>query len=175
MAGGPVSDYQTLLSHRFDFSQLSRGSGIVYCRGSGQVEGVGDLNPPNVPECLPLFPPLVSSSRGKVVSTTLGAPPPNLDANGIGQSLMTDWDEESVLSNSYSDCHSNTVDSSTMWGRPTVHSSDREQKPWTTEHQNKEQKPWTTEDKDRDGYKSSDKDCDRNHDKEHDRSKKSDN
>ena len=90
-------------------------------------------------------------------------PPPNLDAHGIEQSLVTDQDEESILSNSYSDHHSNTVESSTMWGRYTMHSSEREQKAWMTEHQ------------DRAGYKSSDKDRDKNHDREHDKSKKSDN
>ena len=140
-----------------------------------KLKELGILNPPNVPECLPLFLPLVSSSQGKVVSAVLGAPPPNLDADGIGQSLVTDRDEESVLSDSYSDHHSNTIDSSTMWGRPTVCSSEREHKPRTTECQDREHKPWTTERKDRDGYKSNDKDRNRNHDREHDRSKKSDN
>ena len=121
------------------------------------------LNPHHAPECLPLFPPLVPSSRGKVVSAVLGAPSPDLDADGIGQSLMTDRDEESVLSDSYSDHHSNTADSSTMWRRQIGHSSEREPKPQTTEH------------KDKDGYKSTDKDRDRNRDRERDRSKKSDN
>ena len=121
------------------------------------------LNPPNMPGCLPLFPLLVSSCWGKVVSATLGTPPPNLDAHGIGQSLVTDQDEESILSDSYLDPHSNTVDSSTMWGRHTMHSSEREQKLRTTECQ------------DRDGYKSSDKDHDRNHDRECEKSKRSDN
>ena len=59
------------------------------------------LNPPNAPGHLLLFPPLVYSSWGKVVSTALGAPPPDLDTHGIGQALVTDRDEESVLSNSY--------------------------------------------------------------------------
>ena len=59
--------------------------------------------------------------------------------------------------------HSNTTDSSTMWGRQIGCSSEKEQKPRTTER------------KDRDGYKSSDKDCDRNCDRECDRSKKGDN
>ena len=72
---------------------------------------------------------------------------------------MTDQDEESVLSNSYPDRHSNTADSSTSWGRQIGHSSEREPKPRTTER------------KDKDSYKSSDKDYDRNRD----RSKKSDN
>ena len=119
-----------------------------------KLKELGILNPPNMPECLPLLPPLVSSNQGKVVSAALGMPPPDLDANGIGQSLATDRDEESILSNSYLDHHSNTVDSSTMWGRPTVHSSEREHKPQTTKHQDREHKPRTTERKDRDGYKS---------------------
>ena len=90
-------------------------------------------------------------------------PPPDLDTHGIGQSLATDQDEQSVLSDSYSDCHSNTVDSSIMSDRHTVHSSEKEQKPRTTERQ------------DRDGHKSSDKDCDRNHERECEKSKKSNN
>ena len=63
-----------------------------------KLKELGVLNPPNMPGHLPLFPPLVSSSQGKVVSAALGAPPPDLDAHGIGQSLVTDQDEESVLS-----------------------------------------------------------------------------
>ena len=82
-----------------------------------KLKELGILNPPNMPGCLPLFLPLVSSSWGKVVSTALGTPPPDLDAHGIGQALVTDQDEESILSNSYSDHHSHTADSSTMWGR----------------------------------------------------------
>ena len=83
-----------------------------------KLKELGILNPPNVPEHLPLFPLLVPSSQGKVVSAAmLGVPPPDLDAHGIGQSLVTDQDEESILSNSYSDHHSNTTDNSTMWGR----------------------------------------------------------
>ena len=117
------------------------------------------MNPPNMPECLPLFQPLVSSSQGKVVSAALDTPPPDLDVHGIGQSLVTDQDEESVLSDSYSDCHSNTADSSTMWDRHNMRSSEREEKPWTTE------RPY------QDGYKSSDKD----RDSEREKSKKSDN
>ena len=80
-----------------------------------KLKELGVLNPPNMPGHLPLFPPLVSSSQGKVVSTALGTPLPNLDAHGIGKSLATDQDEESVPSDSYSDHHSNTMDSSTMW------------------------------------------------------------
>ena len=42
----------------------------------------------------------------------------------LRQSLATDQDEESILSHSYLDCHldhhSNTMDSSTTWGRHTV-------------------------------------------------------
>ena len=85
-----------------------------------KLKELGVLNPPNAPGCLPLFPPLVSSSRGKVVSTMLGVPPPSLDTHGIGQSLVTDQDEESILSDSYSDHHSNTLDSSIMWGKHTM-------------------------------------------------------
>ena len=74
------------------------------------------LNPPNVLEHLPLFLPLVSSSQGKIVSAVLGAPPPGFEAHGIEQSLMTDRDEESVLSDSYLDHHSVNVESSTTLG-----------------------------------------------------------
>ena len=45
VAGGPVSDCWTLSSCRYYFSQFPRGSRIVYCRGSGQVEGVGGFEP----------------------------------------------------------------------------------------------------------------------------------
>ena len=76
---------------------------------------------------------------------------PNLDMHGIGQSLVTDQDEESVLSDSYLDRHSNTVGSSIMWDRHTVHCSEEEQKLRTTEC------------RDREGHKSSDKDRNRNH------------
>ena len=85
-----------------------------------KLKELGVLNPPNAPECPPLFLPLVSSNRGKIVSGMLSAPPPGFEAHGIEQSLMTDRDEESVLSDSYSDHHSVNVDSSTTWGRPTV-------------------------------------------------------
>ena len=123
-----------------------------------KLKELGVLNPPNAPERPPLFLPLVSSSRGKVVSTVLGMPPPSFEAHGIEQSLMTNQDEESILSDSYSDRHSINVDSSTTWGRPTVRISERESKSHTTER------------KDKDSHRSSEKDCDRNHD----RSKKSD-
>ena len=128
-----------------------------------KLKELGVLNPPNVPWCLPLFPPLVSFGQGKVVSAALGMPPPNLDTHGIGQSLVTDQDEESVLSNSYSDRHSNTVDSGVIWDRLTMHSLEEDQKLRTTEH------------RDRDGHKSSNKDQDRNHEREHEKSKKSNN
>ena len=90
-------------------------------------------------------------------------PPPGLDTHGIGQLLVTDQDEESVLSDSHSDHLSNTLDSSIMWGKHTVHSSDKEQKPQTTER------------RDKDGHKSGDKDHNKNRDREHEKSKKSDN
>ena len=86
----------------------------------------GVLNPPNVPECPPLFPPLVSSSRGKVVSAALGTPPPGFEAHGIEKALMTDRDAESILSNSYSDRHSIHISGSTISGRPTVQISEKE-------------------------------------------------
>ena len=85
-----------------------------------RLKELGVLNPPNAPEHPPLFPLLVSSSRGKIVSAALGTPPPGFEAHGIEQSLTTDRDEESVLSDSYSDRHSVNVDSSTTSGRPTV-------------------------------------------------------
>ena len=55
-----------------------------------KLKELGVLNPPHAPEHLLLFPLLVSSSQGKVVSAALGVPPPNHDTKGIGQSLVTD-------------------------------------------------------------------------------------
>ena len=91
---------------------------------------LGVFNPLDAPGCLPVFLPLVSSSWGKV---TLGAPPPDLDTQEIGHSLAVDQDEESVLSDSYSDRHSGTADSGTMWSKQTVQSTDKEQKAWVIE------------------------------------------
>ena len=125
-----------------------------------QLKELGVLTPPPTPEHPPLFPPLVTSSRGKVVSAVLGAPPPETKADGIEQSLIMDRDEESILSNSYSDRHSSTAGSSIVWGRHLRH--DSEQKPRSTEHQ------------DRDSHRSSDKDRDKNRDGECDRSRKGD-
>ena len=125
-----------------------------------QLKELGVLNPPHVPKRPPLFPPLVPSTRGKVVSTALGVPPPESNADGIGQSLTTERDEESILSDSYSDHHSATADSSIMWGRHLGRSS--------------EQKQWTIVHRDKDSYRSSDKDHDRNCDRECDRSKMGD-
>ena len=144
MTGCPTSDHWALPSHGYYLPQFSRRSGIVHCQEVAQLKELGVLNPPQVPERPPLFPPLVPSTRGKVVSTALGAPPPEINADGIGQSLTTDRDEESILSDSYSDRHSATADSSIMWGRHLGHSL--------------EQKPWTTERRDKDSYRSSDKD-----------------
>ena len=123
------------------------------------MKELGVLNPPTTPGCLPLFLLLVSSSWGKVVSA---APPPNLDTQEIGHSLVIDQDEESVLSNSYSDHHFSTVASSAMWGKHTACSTDKEQNPWATER------------RDKDGHKSGNKDCDKNCDRECEKSKKSD-
>ena len=166
MAGGPFLTIGPFQATDSIFPSLPGDLELFTAEEVAKLKELGVLNPPNAPGHLLLFLPLVSSSQGKVVSAmvlALGVPPPDLDAHGIGQSLATDQDEESVLSNSYSDCHSNTMDSSTMWGRHTVCSLEREQKPQTTECQ------------DRDGYKSSDKDHDRNCDRECERSKKSDN
>ena len=161
MTGCPTSDYWAVPSRGYYLPQFSRRPGIVHCQRSCPVEGVGGFGPStHMPECPPLFPPLVPSTRGKVVSAALGAPPPEINADGIGPSLTTDRDEESVLSDSYSDRHSTTADSSIMWGRHLGHSS--------------EQKPRTTERRDKDSYRSSDKDRDRNRDRERDRSKKGD-
>ena len=100
-----------------------------------KVEGVGGFeSSQRAPEHPPLFPPLVSSSRGKIVSAALGTH--HLPASrhmAIEQSLMTDRDEESVLSNSYSDHHSVNVESSTTSGKPTVQISERESKSCTPE------------------------------------------
>ena len=82
-----------------------------------KLKELGVLNPPYVSGCLPLFPPLVSSGQDKVVSAMLGAPPPDINTHGIGQSLVMDQDEESVHSDTYSDHHSTTVDSGVMWDR----------------------------------------------------------
>ena len=118
MTGCPTSDYWALPSRGYYLPRFSRRSGFVHCRRSGPVEGVGGFEPStHAPEHPPLFPPLVPSTRGKVVSTALGAPPPEINADSIGQSLTMDQDEESILSDSYSDRHSATADSSIMWGR----------------------------------------------------------
>ena len=101
-----------------------------------KLKELGVLTPLPTPECLPLFPPLVTPSRGKVVSAALGVPPPEAKMEGIEQSLITDRDEESILSTSYSDRHSSTADISIMWGRHLGHSS--EQKPWSAERQDKD-------------------------------------
>ena len=77
-------------------------------------------HPLDVPGCLPLFPPLVSSSRGKFMSFVLGTPPPDLDTQEIGHSLVVDQVEESIISDSYSDRHSSTADSGTMWSKQTA-------------------------------------------------------
>ena len=87
-----------------------------------KLKELGVLNPPNAPERPLRFPPLVSSSQGKIVSAVLGMPPPGFEAHGIEQSLMTDRDKESILSDSYSDCQSITVDSGTTWGGPLYES-----------------------------------------------------
>ena len=80
----------------------------------------------------------------------------------IGHSLVTDQDKESILSDSYSDHHSSTVDSGSMWGKTTMHSTD------------KEQKPRASKCTDKDGHKSGNKDRDKNRDRECEKSKKSD-
>ena len=49
-----------------------------------QLKELGVLNPPHAPEHPPLFPLLVPSTRGKVVSAALGVPPPEINADGIG-------------------------------------------------------------------------------------------
>ena len=121
-----------------------------------QLKELGVLTPPPTPEHLLLFPPLVTPSRSKVVSAVLGAPPPEAKTEGIEQSLIMDRDEESVLSDSYSDRHSSTADTSIVWGRHLGRSS--------------EQKPRSVECLDRDSHRSSD----RNRDGECDKSRKGD-
>ena len=125
-----------------------------------QLKELGVLTPLPTPECLPLFPPLVTSSRGRVVSAALGVPPPETKTEGMRQSLMTDQDEESVLSDSYSDRHSSTADTSIMWERHLGCSS--------------EQKPQSAECPDKDSGRSSDKDRDKNRDGEREKSRKGD-
>ena len=125
-----------------------------------QLKELGVLTPPPAPERVPLFPPLVTPSRGKVVSAMLGVPPPETKAEGIEQSLIMDRDEESILSDSYSDRHSSTADTSIMSGRHLGHNS--EQKPQSADHQ------------DKDSHRSSDKDRNKNRDGECDKSRKGD-
>ena len=125
-----------------------------------QLKELGVLTPPPAPERLPLFPPLVTPSRGRVVSAALGAPPPETKTEGMKQSLMTDQDEESVLSDSYSDRHSSTADTSIGWERHLGRSS--------------EQKPRSAERPDKDSRRSSDRDRDKNRDGERDKSRKGD-
>ena len=43
-----------------------------------QLKELGVLDPLHMPERPPLFPPLVPSTRGKVVSAALGTPPQKL-------------------------------------------------------------------------------------------------
>ena len=158
LAGGSISDGGTFPSHGSNFPWSSGGFGTVYCGGGGQVEGAWGFKPS---QCtwmhLPLFPLLVSSSRGKVVSATLGVPPPNLDTQEIGHSLAIDQDEESILSNSYSDRHSSTVDSSAIWGKHTT---------CTVRIKNRNPAPLSIETKMDIGLRSGDKDRDKNRDRE---------
>ena len=70
------------------------------------------------------------------MSVALGAPPLGTGTEGIEQSLIMDRDEESVLSDSYSNRHSSTADSSIMWGRHLGLNS--EQKPRSADHQDKD-------------------------------------
>ena len=125
-----------------------------------QLKELGVLTPPPTPEHLPVFPPLVTSSRGRVVSAALGAPPPETKTEGMRQSLMMDQDEESIISDSYSDRHSNTADTSIMWERHLGHGS--------------EQKPRSAERPDKDSGRSSDKDHDKDHYGEREKSRKGD-
>ena len=125
-----------------------------------QLKELGVLTTPPVPECLPLSPPLVTLSWSKVVSATLGTPPPEAKTEGIEQSLIMDRDEESILSDSYSDRHSSTANTSIVWGRLLGHSS--------------EQKPRSAERLDRDSHRSSDRNRKRNRDGERDKSRKGD-
>ena len=94
------------------------------------------------------------------MSAALGAPPPETKTEGIKQSLMMDQDEESILSDSYSDRHSSTADTSIGWGRHLGHSS--------------EQKPRSAEHPDKDSHRSSDMDHDKNCNGERDKSRKGD-
>ena len=125
-----------------------------------QLKELGILTPLPAPERLSLFPPLVASSRGRVVSAALGAPPLETQTEGMKQSLMTDQDEESVLSDSYSDRHSSTANTSIVWERYLWHSS--------------EQKPRSAERPGKDSGRSNDKDRDKNRDGEREKSRKGD-
>ena len=98
------------------------------------------------------------------MSAALGTPPREAKTEaiteGIEQSLITDQDEESILSDSYSDRHSSTADISIVWGRHFGRSS--------------EQKPRSAECPDKDSHRSSDRDRDKNRDGECDKSRKGD-
>ena len=129
-ATGHDAPFQTVGSFRAVdpiFPSFPGDLALFTAKEVAKLKELGVLTPPPAPECLPLFPPLVTPSRGKVVSTALGTPPPEAKMEGIEQSLITDWDEESVLSDSYSDRHSSTADTSIVWGRHLGRSS--EQKP----------------------------------------------
>ena len=72
------------------FPSFSGGFRIVYCQGSGKVEGVGGFESS---QCTgvsaTLFHHLYLPVGARVVSAALGAPPPGFEAHGIEKSLMT--------------------------------------------------------------------------------------
>ena len=120
MPGGSILDSGAFPSHGSSVSGLPGDLELFTVEEVAKLKELGVLNPLDVPGHLPLFLPLVSSNWGKVMSAVLGMPPPNLDTQEIGHSLVVDQDEESVLSDSYSDCHSSTVDSSAMGSKQTA-------------------------------------------------------
>ena len=135
MPGGSIPDGGAFPSHGSSVSRSSRGFGTLYCRGGGQVKGAWGFKPSRCTWLPTTLPATCVFQLGKVVSATLGAPPPNLDTQEIGHSLAVDQDEESILSDSYSDHHSSTVDSGTMQSKQTTRSTIKNRKlgPLSTE------------------------------------------
>ena len=118
-----------------------------------KLKELGILNPPNAPEHLLLFLPLVPSSWGKVVSTTLGAPPPDLDAHVLGSPWrLIEMRNPSSLTVTL------TVTPTLLTAVPCGGG-----KSGATRKGNRNHGPQSAR---RDGYKSSDKDRDRNRDRD---------
>ena len=94
---GPLIDSIMLQEMQFQMVGQFQATNLIFPGPPGDLElftaeevaklkELGVLNPPNMSGHLPLFPPLVFPGQGKVVSAALGAPPPNINTHGIGQS-----------------------------------------------------------------------------------------